>query len=154
MCKFYVQPMIIVIIIPTESASKRLHTMTDCQFLFLFVLFQHKPIVFIHIGQAGVQIGSAIWEQLILEHGVTPDGLKQDKISCSNTQEEEEEATDGLLTIFQQLECDKYRPNALFVDLEASAVGNIFSSILLLFNLPLSCLIIGKSPILAGFLSD
>ncbi|CAM5086104.1 unnamed protein product, partial [Natator depressus] len=33
-----------------------------------------KECISIHIGQAGVPMGNACWEQYCLEHGIQPDG--------------------------------------------------------------------------------
>jgi len=34
-----------------------------------------REIITIHIGQAGIQLGSSFWELLCLEHGIQPDGF-------------------------------------------------------------------------------
>ena len=33
-----------------------------------------REVISVHIGQAGVQMGSACWELYCLEHGINPDG--------------------------------------------------------------------------------
>ena len=33
-----------------------------------------REIISLHIGQAGIQIGNAIWELFTLEHKLNPDG--------------------------------------------------------------------------------
>jgi tubulin alpha len=33
-----------------------------------------REVIALHIGQAGIQIGSACWELFCLEHGINPNG--------------------------------------------------------------------------------
>lgn len=64
----------------------------------------------IHVGQAGVQVGSACWELFCAEHGINPDGTVHQL------------ATDST-SIFSLLQTDVYVPRALFVDSEPSIIG-------------------------------
>lgn len=66
--------------------------------------------IFIHIGQAGVQIGSACWELFCLEHGINPDGTVH-QLTTSST------------SIFSMSQTEKYVPRALLVDTEPSVIG-------------------------------
>ena len=33
-----------------------------------------KEVISLHVGQAGINIGSGLWELFCLEHGLNPDG--------------------------------------------------------------------------------
>jgi tubulin alpha len=64
----------------------------------------------IHIGQAGVQVGSACWELFCLEHGINPDGSVH-QLTTSST------------SFFSLSQTDSYVPRALLVDTEPSVIG-------------------------------
>jgi len=74
-----------------------------------------REIICIHIGQAGVQTGSACWELFCLEHGLNKDGTPKDKNSVHK----------GINTFFQEVDGEKFVPRALFVDLEPSVIDEI-----------------------------
>lgn len=38
-----------------------------------------REIVSLHIGQAGIQLGSDCWELFCLEHGINPDGYRENQ---------------------------------------------------------------------------
>lgn len=72
-----------------------------------------------HVGQAGVQIGSACWELYGVEHGVSPDGfLTADNLPCN--------ALDFFGTFYQETSTGRYIPRAVLVDLEPSVIGEYF----------------------------
>ncbi|KAM7536196.1 hypothetical protein Aperf_G00000094122 [Anoplocephala perfoliata] len=70
------------------------------------------------VGQAGIQMASAIWESLCLEHGVARDGTIKYEPSIQENRE--------LGTIFEELTpCDRYVPRAVFADLEPSVIDEV-----------------------------
>ena len=69
-----------------------------------------REVISIHIGQAGVQMGTACWELYCLEHGINPDGLGPGSNDF-------EEPDDSYMSFFQEVSSNKYIPRALFVDL-------------------------------------
>lgn len=72
----------------------------------------------IHVGQAGIQIGSACWERFATEHGINVDGsLKPGLEQCGNDREE------SLSTFFEAASEGRYVPRFLLTDLEPSAIG-------------------------------
>jgi len=77
-----------------------------------------REIVAIHIGQAGVQTGSACWELFCLEHGIQPDGM----MPSDPTPGKEEDAFN---TFFSETNAGKHVPRAVFVDLEPSVVDEV-----------------------------
>lgn len=80
-------------------------------------MFQREAI-YIHIGQAGVQIGNSVWELYCLEHGILPDGnLADSRRTCSG------DADDNYHTIFEECESGRYIPRAAFIDLEPAVIG-------------------------------
>lgn len=40
-----------------------------------------REIICLHVGQAGVQVASDLWELFALEHSLLPDGTEQVKFS-------------------------------------------------------------------------
>jgi len=75
-----------------------------------------REIISIHIGQAGVQTGNAIWELYCLEHGIHPDGT-MDKPKG--------EYHDFFNPFFTESTAGKYVPRAIMVDLEPTVIDEI-----------------------------
>ncbi|VDD75017.1 unnamed protein product [Mesocestoides corti] len=77
-----------------------------------------KELCSIFIGQAGVQIASAVWEMFCLEHGISRDGTIQYDPTLTERNE--------LNTVFQELTPrDVYIPRAVLADLEPSVIDEI-----------------------------
>ena len=85
----------------------------------LFVHHQSQ-VVSIHIGQAGIQIGSACWELLTLEQGITPAGnIDESRLDvCSAAIRDF-----SVGTFFDETVRNKYVPRAVLIDLEPSVIG-------------------------------
>jgi len=73
-----------------------------------------QEIISIHIGQCGVNIGSACWELFCLEHGIQPDGKL---VSAKENQ--------STNVFFNEVLPGKYVPRAVFVDLEPSVIDQV-----------------------------
>lgn len=74
-----------------------------------------REIVSVHIGQAGIQLGSDCWELFCLEHGINAEGYKMDK----NDQNQ------NYRTFFNESDSGKLVPRAVFVDLEPTVINQI-----------------------------
>ncbi|KAJ6638086.1 Tubulin alpha chain [Pseudolycoriella hygida] len=74
-----------------------------------------REIISIHVGQAGVQMGTSSWELVLLEHGINKDGSLQEKPDI-------DEYTS---TFFMETAAGKYVPNSVFIDLEPSVIDEI-----------------------------
>ena len=75
-----------------------------------------REVIGIHIGQAGVQIGSSLWEQYCIEHGIQPDGILS------------KDAPESLHeTFFSETSAGKHIPRSIFLDLEPTALDEIRS---------------------------
>ena len=74
-------------------------------------------VICLHIGQAGVQMGSAFWELFCLEHDIQYDG----KISKQN----ESELDCSFKAFFAENESKIHVPRAFFLDLEPSVIDEI-----------------------------
>lgn len=86
-------------------------------------------MISIHIGQAGVQIGSACWELFCLEHGILPDG------QVASEPGQPKHNSSSLTTFFSETSTGRYVPRALLVDLEPTVVGkHNFLITFVLFN--------------------
>jgi len=91
-----------------------------------------REIISIHIGQAGVQVGNACWELYCLEHGIQPDGRKQEvkekevtSDKPSDKQPKKERDTGSFGTFFSEAGSGKYVPRALFLDLEPTVIDEV-----------------------------
>lgn len=67
-------------------------------------------LICIHIGQAGVQVGSICWELFCLEHGINPDGTVH-RLTTNST------------SMFSLSQANTYVPRAMLVDTEPSVIG-------------------------------
>ncbi|KAK9453903.1 Tubulin/FtsZ, GTPase domain-containing protein [Dipodascopsis uninucleata] len=80
-----------------------------------------REIITIQAGQCGNQIGSKFWEQLCLEHGLSPDGnLREDLPTVATT-------TDRKDVFFYQSDDTRYIPRALLIDLEPRVINGILN---------------------------
>lgn len=80
-----------------------------------------REIVSLHVGQAGVQLGSDCWELFCLEHGVSADGTITDEFKQSQYQNLEDRGG----TFFIETGLGRKVPRCLFVDLEPTVVDEI-----------------------------
>uniref|UniRef100_A0A8C0HWF1 Uncharacterized protein n=1 Tax=Balaenoptera musculus TaxID=9771 RepID=A0A8C0HWF1_BALMU len=77
-----------------------------------------RECISIHVGQAGVQIGSACWELYCMEHGIPPDGqMPSDKTIGRGD--------DSFNTFFSETGAGKHVPRAVFVDLEPTVIDEV-----------------------------
>jgi tubulin alpha len=79
-----------------------------------------REVVSIHVGQCGIQVGSACWELFCLEHGVRPDGFHIDA-------SEQDEAR-HCVPFFFETGSNRVVPRALFVDTEATVCDELRKS--------------------------
>ena len=77
-----------------------------------------REVISLHVGQAGVQIGNACWELYCMEHGIKPDGVKQDEATTKG-------GDTSFSTFFSTTGAGKYVPRSIMVDLEASVVDEV-----------------------------
>ena len=75
-------------------------------------------IVSIHLGEAGIQIGSSLWELLCLEHGVAPDGVPYAGYHRDELDE----------VFFSKYAGGKVVPRAVFADTDYTGIRNITTS--------------------------
>nr|AJA30089.1 alpha-tubulin [Agmasoma penaei] len=74
-----------------------------------------RELVHIHIGQAGCQMGNAVWELYCLEHGINPDGTTNQDFKDINEPS----------SIFYRTEMNKFVPRAVYLDLEPSVINQV-----------------------------
>ncbi|XP_014281884.1 tubulin alpha-2 chain isoform X2 [Halyomorpha halys] len=75
-----------------------------------------REVVSVHVGQAGVQLGNALWEAYCLEHRVAPDGILEER---------SDRASDGFSSFFQQLNDRRCVPIGVLTDLEPTVVDEV-----------------------------
>ena len=64
-----------------------------------------KEIIWVHIGQAGIQIGIQFWKQMMAEHGINSEG------KLIHTEYDHDPNV-----LFSQTEDDRFVPRAIFAD--------------------------------------
>ena len=75
-------------------------------------------ILHLHIGQCGVQLGSAFWEQYMAEHGVEPAG----SLSTTKSFEKSENKINKL---FYETKEGKYHAISLFIDADSFVIDSL-----------------------------
>jgi len=75
-----------------------------------------REVLTINVGQAGIQLGNAVWTQYCCEHKIKTDG----------TLEKEEDGTDKYFTTFyEETGTGQYVPRNITVDLEPTVVDDV-----------------------------
>lgn len=77
-----------------------------------------SEIISLHIGQAGCQIGQSNYDLLAFEHGLTLNGLLEDK----------ENLKSSVPAFFYETSNEKYRPRSIFIDSEPETINNLKTS--------------------------
>ena len=75
-----------------------------------------KEVIFLHIGQAGAEIGSSCWDLFCLEHGIDREGIHTPVGDARDSSCE---------AVFTESSSGQYSPRAVFVDLEPSVLEKI-----------------------------
>lgn len=96
-----------------------------------------REILFLHFGQAGVQMGSALWELFCIEHQLTSDGQ-----ITRNEKEVLESTTEHIGAFFNRGQ-RTWTPRAVLVDLEPTVIDEIRTGPYRRLWKP-SCLITGR----------
>jgi len=78
-----------------------------------------REVLTVNVGQAGIQLGNAVWTQYCAEHKIAPDGkLKEDEDS---TKEKDKYFT----TFFEETGTGQFVPRNITVDLEPTVVDDV-----------------------------
>eukprot|EP01087_Luapelamoeba_hula_P004263 TRINITY_DN1419_c0_g1_i1.p1 TRINITY_DN1419_c0_g1~~TRINITY_DN1419_c0_g1_i1.p1 ORF type:complete len:460 (-),score=80.96 TRINITY_DN1419_c0_g1_i1:203-1582(-) len=77
-----------------------------------------REVISLHVGQAGVQVGTSCWELYCLEHGINPDGTLSEERKKSNKPV-------SFDTFFSETGSGKYVPRAVYFDLEPSVIDEV-----------------------------
>ncbi|KJA23120.1 hypothetical protein HYPSUDRAFT_138071 [Hypholoma sublateritium FD-334 SS-4] len=78
-----------------------------------------REFVTLQLGQCGNQVGSAFWQRLCTEHGISEDGILKDASI---------DGGDRKSAFFYQADDERYIPRAILVDLEPRVINNVLSS--------------------------
>ncbi|XP_075221780.1 tubulin alpha chain-like [Lycorma delicatula] len=81
-------------------------------------VLRDRECISVHVGQAGIQIGTACWELYCLEHGIKPDGT----IPSSENTSTVDNCFD---TFFFETETGKKVPRAILIDLEPTVIDEV-----------------------------
>jgi len=75
-----------------------------------------REVISICVGQAGIQLGNAVWEQYSCEHKIENDGT---------VKPENKEANPYFTTFFEQTSAGQFVPRQITVDLEPTVVDDV-----------------------------
>eukprot|EP00494_Astrolonche_serrata_P002995 UN03001 len=75
-----------------------------------------REVLTINVGQGGIQLGNAVWDQYCTEHGVEDNGKRSDKADDKDTY---------FKTFFEETGAGQFVPRNLNVDLETSVNDDI-----------------------------
>ena len=78
-----------------------------------------REIITIQVGQCGNQIGNEFWKQLCSEHGISPEGIVDEKAINGDDRKD---------VFFYQADDDHYIPRSVLIDLEPRVINSIQSS--------------------------
>ena len=76
-----------------------------------------REIIWIHIGQAGVQIGQQFWQQMMREHNIQQDWTAVPPGTIGNQE-----------TMFRETEEGKYMPRAIFIDTDDRTIEQVMNT--------------------------
>jgi tubulin alpha len=77
-----------------------------------------REVVTINVGQAGIQLGQAVWEQYCAEHSIDVQGTKAVKVENDNS----------FMCFFEETGAGQYVPRNLMVDLEPNVIDDVKNS--------------------------
>lgn len=81
--------------------------------------FNQREALSIHIGQAGIQIGSELWQLYSTEHNISPDAkLNSNGDSCDT----------GRNIFFEETHSGRYVPRSIFIDTDSTAIDQLCNS--------------------------
>ena len=71
-------------------------------------------------------MGNSAWELYCLEHGLQPDGVRQQEENIANGHsDQQEKGEEQFQTFFRETVTGKYVPRAVYVDLEPTVIGRL-----------------------------
>jgi len=76
-----------------------------------------REIISISVGQGGIQLGNAIWEQYRMEHNISTTGVMD--------AETREKTDEYFLTFFEETSAGQYVPRNLYCDLEPTVLDDV-----------------------------
>ena len=76
-----------------------------------------REVLTLNVGQCGIQLGQAVWEQYCAEHAIGVDGKKPGKVT-----------DDSFKCFFEETGAGQYVPRNLMVDLEPNVVDDVKNS--------------------------
>eukprot|EP01084_Bolivina_argentea_P172218 298335_1 len=76
-----------------------------------------REVLTINVGQAGIQLGQAVWEQYCNEHSIDANGRKDN-----------EEKENSFHCFYQETGAGQYVPRNLMVDLEPNVIDDVKNS--------------------------
>jgi len=80
-----------------------------------------REVLSVNVGQAGIQLGNAVWTQYCTEHKINPDGTLMEK----KESEKREVGDKYFTTFFEETGTGQFVPRNITVDLEPTVVDDV-----------------------------
>jgi len=80
-----------------------------------------REVLTVNVGQAGIQLGNAVWTQYCAEHGIKPDGT----LIASEDDQTEKDKNLYFTTFFEETGTGQFVPRNITVDLEPTVVDDV-----------------------------
>merc|ERR1712154_9743 len=77
-----------------------------------------REVLTVNVGQCGIQLGQAVWEQYCAEHKIDVTGKKDDNADADTT----------FLCFYEETGAGQYVPRNLMVDLEPNVIDDVKNS--------------------------
>jgi len=78
-----------------------------------------REVLTINVGQAGIQLGSAVWEQYCAEHGINEQGRRDSATAKDDT---------SFMCFYEETAAAQFVPRNLMVDLEPNVIDDVQNS--------------------------
>jgi len=78
-----------------------------------------REVLTVNVGQAGIQLGNAVWEQYTAEHKIKPDGTMDEAVSAALGDKK------YFTTFFEETGTGQFVPRNITVDLEPTVVDDV-----------------------------
>jgi len=91
-----------------------------------------REVLTVNVGQAGIQLGNAVWTQYCVEHTIKPDGTRPEEVDKINadgsvTKEATKDGDKYFTTFYEETGTGQFVPRNITVDLEPTVVDDVRS---------------------------
>jgi len=84
-----------------------------------------REVLTVNVGQAGIQLGNAVWQQYCAEHSIKPDGTRKEDGDKLNDKGEKGVEDMYFTTFYEETGTGQFVPRNITVDLEPTVVDDV-----------------------------